>query len=228
MCSDLVKVIYEDNHLLVVEKPVDVLVQQDRTGDADLLSILKNYLKEKYQKKGNVYLGLVHRLDRTVGGVMVFGKTSKASSRLSDQVRRRVLKKTYYAILDGLPKKQKGTLVDYLYKNKNTNTVKVVGKDHKQSKEAVLHYEVIDTYDNRFALVEVNLVTGRPHQIRVQFQNIDCPLYGDKKYGLYRKSKKRKIALWSKGIELEHPTRKTIKRFDQTPPPEANPWNLFA
>ena len=139
-----VNVIYEDNHIIVVEKPVNIPSQGDKTGDIDMLTIIKNYLKEKYNKPGNVYIGLVHRLDRPVGGIMVFAKTSKAASRLSDQVRTKTFKKTYRAVIHGDMNKKEDTLKDYLYKNKKTNMVSVVNKDHKEAKNAELSYKTLD------------------------------------------------------------------------------------
>ena len=178
----MIKVIFEDNHLLVVEKPVNILSQGDDTNDKDMVNLLKQYVKEKYNKPGNVYIGLVHRLDRPVGGIMVFAKTSKAASRLSDQVRTKTFKKTYRAVIHGDMNKKEDTLKDYLYKNKKTNMVSVVNKDHKEAKNAELSYKTLDRKDG-FSLVEIDLKTGRPHQIRVQFASRRHPLFGDQRYG---------------------------------------------
>ena len=181
--SDL-KVIYEDNHIIVVEKPVNVPSQQDKTNDVDMLTIIKQYLKEKYNKPGNVYLGLIHRLDRPVGGVMVFAKTSKEAARLSEQVRNKEFKKKYLAIVDGKMENGSGVLEDYLLKNERTNTSKVVEEGTKNAKYAKLEYEVIAyNEETDLSLVKVTLHTGRHHQIRLQFANISHPLYGDVKYG---------------------------------------------
>lgn len=169
--SDL-KVIYEDNHIIVVEKPVNVPSQQDKTNDIDMLTIIKQYLKEKYNKPGNVYLGLIHRLDRPVGGVMVFAKTSKAAARLSEQVRNKEFKKKYLAIVDGKMENGSGVLEDYLLKNERTNTSKVVEEGTKNAKYAKLEYEVIAYKEETdLSLVKVTLHTGRHHQIRLQFAN---------------------------------------------------------
>lgn len=169
--SDL-KVIYEDNHIIVVEKPVNVPSQQDKTNDIDMLTIIKQYLKEKYNKLGNVYLGLIHRLDRPVGGVMVFAKTSKAAARLSEQVRNKEFKKKYLAIVDGKMENGSGVLEDYLLKNERTNTSKVVEEGTKNAKYANLEYEVIAyNEETDLSLVKVTLHTGRHHQIRLQFAN---------------------------------------------------------
>lgn len=169
----MIHVLYEDNHVLVVEKPVNIPVQEDSSHDLDLLTMCKQYIKETYNKPGNVYLGLVHRLDRPVGGVMIFAKTSKAASRLSDQVRTHTFKKEYLALLDGTPKKKQGTLVDYLKKDTKNNRVTVTNE--KEGKKSILHYDVLETKQNR-TLVHITLETGRSHQIRVQFSSRNLPL----------------------------------------------------
>lgn len=220
-----IPIIYEDNHLLVVEKPVNIPVQEDRSQDKDLLSLLKQDIKIRYQKPGNVYLGLVHRLDRPVGGVMVFAKTSKAASRLSDMVRRRVFEKNYLAIVRGRPAKAEGRLTDYLVKNRQKNIVYVTQSNHKEAKKAVLDYRVIGT-KNDLSLVQIQLHTGRSHQIRVQFANIGCPLYGDQKYGQHVNQPGEQIALWSSEIKFQHPTKKDTRQFTSTPP-NVYPWHLW-
>lgn len=220
-----IPIIYEDNHLLVVEKPVNIPVQEDRSQDKDLLSLLKQDIKIRYQKPGNVYLGLVHRLDRPVGGVMVFAKTSKAASRLSDMVRRRVFEKNYLAIVRGRPVKAEGRLTDYLVKNRQKNIVYVTQSNHKEAKKAVLDYRVIGTKDD-LSLVQIQLHTGRSHQIRVQFANIGCPLYGDQKYGQHVNQPGEQIALWSSEIKFQHPTKKDMRQFTSTPP-NVYPWHLW-
>ncbi|WP_300278822.1 RluA family pseudouridine synthase [Peptacetobacter sp.] len=219
-----INVLYEDNHLLVVEKPVNILSQGDNTNDKDMVNLLKSYIKEKYNKPGNVYLGLVHRLDRPVGGAMVFAKTSKAASRLSEQVRNKTFKKTYRAVINGKIKKQEDTLKDYLYKNKKTNMVSVVTEKHKDSKYAELSYKALDFKDN-MSLVQIDLKTGRPHQIRVQFASRNNPLYGDQRYGKNSKVGQQ-IALWSYKIEIVHPITKEKMEFTCEPPKEY-PWNIF-
>ena len=221
----MVKVIYEDNHLLVVEKPVNILSQGDDTNDKDMVNLLKQYVKEKYNKPGNVYIGLVHRLDRPVGGAMVFAKTSKAASRLSEQVRNKTFKKTYRAVIHGTMNKESDTLKDYLYKNKKTNMVSVVNKNHKDAKNAELSYETLDNKNN-FSLVEIDLKTGRPHQIRVQFASRRHPLFGDQRYGQNVNKVGQQISLWSYKIEIEHPTTKEKMEFICEPPKEY-PWDLF-
>ncbi len=225
-----IKILYEDNHLLVVEKPVNMLTQGDATGDADLLSLLKQYIKEKYDKPGNVYLGLVHRLDRPVGGVMVFARTSKAASRLSDQVRKGTFGKVYLAVVRGKPP-QSGRLQHYLHKDGATNTVQCFDTPREGAKEAVLQYLLLESVDvpqdaGALSLVKVNLITGRSHQIRAQFAFEGFPLYGDQKYGKDVNRPGQQLALWSVGIKLVHPTLKEEIAFKSFPP-DCYPWNQF-
>lgn len=215
----MIKVIYEDNHLLVVEKPINIPVQADASGDENLLDMLKLYLKEKYKKLGNVYLGLVHRLDRPVGGVMVFAKTSKAASRLSDQVRNHNLKKEYHAVVIGNVN-GKGNFIDKLLKNERENKVSV----NPKGKEARLSYEKVSYKDN-LSLVRINLETGRSHQIRVQFSYHGYPLYGDQKYN--NKSKVgQQISLWATKLEFIHPITKETMSL-KSDYPNKYPWNIF-
>ena len=182
--------------------------QADNTHDIDMLTIIKKYLKEKYNKPGNVYLGLVHRLDRPVSGIMVFAKTSKAASRLSDQVRKKEIKKTYMAVVKGIIKKDEDTFVDYLLKLDNGNTI-VTTKD--KGKESVLTYKVLKrNYEKNETLVSIDLKTGRHHQIRVQFASRGYPLCGDQRYG---KSDKTQIALCAYKLEFIHPTTKQLMKF---------------
>ena len=216
-----INILYEDNHLLVVEKPINIPVCEDESKDLDLLTILKMYLKEKYQKKGNVYLGLVHRLDRPVGGVMVFAKTSKSASRLSEQVRNKELDKTYYAVVENTLK-NKATLTDYLIKDNKTNITKVTTKN--LGKEAILNYEIIKKIDN-LNLVKIDLVTGRSHQIRVQFSSRNNPLYGDQKYNKNAKVNTN-IALFAKKLSFYHPITKEKMTFE-IEPPKRYPFNIF-
>ncbi len=202
-----VPILYEDNHLLFVEKPVNIPVQEDRSKDQDLLNLLKEDLKIRYQKPGNVYLGMVHRLDRPVGGAMVFSKTSKAASRLSDAIRRQAVEKKYLAVVRGKPKKKYGLLKDYLVKDKRENKVYTAHPENKNAKEAKLEYEVIGSKEN-LSLLSIKLHTGRPHQIRVQLSSRDLPLYGDQKYGEKVNQTGEQIALWSETLVIEHPTKK--------------------
>lgn len=221
-----IPVIFEDNHLLIVKKPPKILVQADKTGDADMLTLLKQYLKDKYQKPGNVFLGLVHRLDRPVGGIMVFAKTSKAAGRLSDLIRRRNLKKTYLAVIKGAPEGKFAALKDYLQKNESTNIVKVVPQNTPEAMYAELEYEVLQRH-NGLALIKVDLITGRPHQIRVQLSHQGYPIYGDVKYGgTTGEEAKTDIALWSYSLTFEHPVKKEEVSFKALPDPNY-PWSLF-
>ena len=218
-----INILYEDNHLLVVEKPNNIPVQEDDSKDADLLSLLKDYLKEKYNKPGNVYLGLVHRLDRPVGGVMVFAKTSKAASRLSEEVRTNRMKKVYHAVVENTFKEKEGVLKDYLLKDKKTNTTRVVSKDTPDAKDAELSYKVLAQKEN-LALVEVTLKTGRSHQIRVQFSSRSHPLWGDQRYNRNARAGQQ-IALWAYQLTLIHPITKEEMTF--TSSPQNHPFDLF-
>lgn len=220
-----INVIYEDNHLLVVEKPVNILSQGDNTGDPDMLTLLKQYIKEKYDKPGEVYLGLVHRLDRPVGGVMVFARTSKAAARLSEQIRKREFRKTYNAVVHGIPSRKSGTLRDFLLKDPASNTVSIVPEGTEGAKEAVLDYELLDSSEG-FSLLQINLHTGRPHQIRVQLAALGTPLYGDQKYGRQLNKAGQQLALWAVEICCTHPTQKNEMCF-KCPPPRIHPWDLF-
>ncbi len=210
------KVIYEDNHIIVVEKKPNIPSQSDKTGDIDMLTIVKDYIKEKYNKPGNVYLGLVHRLDRPVGGIMIFAKTSKAASRLSNQVREKIFKKEYLAVVDGKFEQKKGSLTDYLYKDERNNISKVVKKEKKNAKLANLDYEVLK-YNNvkNLSLVKINLHTGRHHQIRVQLANFNHSIFGDQKYGTRGQGKQ--IALWAYKLTIIHPITKEEMEFTDFP-----------
>ena len=213
------KVIYEDNHLLVVEKPQNVLVQADNTNDLDLLTSLKKYIKEKYNKPGEVYLGLVHRLDRPVGGVMVFARTSKAASRLSNMIRMHEFEKNYLAIVEGkVP--DEGVFEDYLLKLENENKT-IVDKNGKYSK---LSYKLL-SYKDGLSLVKIKLDTGRSHQIRVQFSSRGYALWGDQKYNSKAKVGEQ-IALWSYELKFKHPVREELMNF-KCGPPIKYPWTLF-
>ena len=203
------KIFYEDNHIIVVEKKANILSQADSTKDIDMLTIIKKYIKEKYNKPGNVYLGLVHRLDRPVGGIMVFAKTSKAASRLSEEVRNHTLKKTYLAVVHGILEKSDGVFSDYLKKIGNGNTIVTTKNDGKYSE---LHYKVLSyNKKDKQTLVEINLITGRHHQIRVQFASRGYPLCGDQRYG---KEDKTQIALYAYKLEFIHPVTKENMIFE--------------
>ena len=223
--NEKLKVIYEDNHILVVEKPPNVPSQSDKTNDIDMLTICKKYIKEKYNKPGNVYLGLIHRLDRPVGGIMIFAKTSKSASRLSNQVREKIFKKKYLAVVDGKPESKTGILEDYLYKDERNNISKVVNKDKKNAKYAKLEYELI-VYDEvkNLSLLSINLYTGRHHQIRVQLSNFGHSIFGDQKYGTRGKGKQ--IALWAYELEIEHPITKEKMTFKDLPENKGT-WSIL-
>ena len=195
----MIKVLYEDNHLIAVLKPINVPTQKDSSHDIDMVSLVKDYLKKKYNKPGNVYLGLLHRLDRPVSGVLLFAKTSKAAERMTKEIKNHNVRKTYYAVVEGKVDK-KGTFIDKLLKDEKTNFVRVSDK----GKEAKLEYELI-CYKNNYSLVKINLITGRSHQIRVQFSSRGYPLYGDQRYN---KKDKNQIALFSSSIEFTHPVTK--------------------
>jgi 23S rRNA pseudouridine1911/1915/1917 synthase len=214
-------ILYEDNHLLVIEKPINVPTQADASGDADVLSLAKAYLKSAHQKPGNVYCGLVHRLDRPVGGVMVLAKTSKAARRLSDQVRTHVFEKEYHAVLAG-PAPVELSLMDYLIKDPSTNTTRIgTPEDGKRSE---LSFEVLQ-HAPPLSLVRIALKSGRSHQIRVQFAARHAPLWGDQRYNPQAKPKQQ-LALWASELRFLHPTTHAPLTFS-VPLPAWAPWNLF-
>lgn len=207
-------VIYEDNHIIVVEKPANIPSQQDKTEDEDMLSIVKKYLKNKYDKKGNVYLGLVHRLDRPTGGIMVFAKTSKAASRLSEEIRQGRFIKKYRAIVKGRLD-EKGVMEDYLVKVQKLNKSFVTTKEQKNAKLAILKYETIKYNEKKDrSLVDIELITGRHHQIRVQFSSRNHPLISDAKY--YKPSKES-LRLYSYYLKFKHPVKDEIMEFQYIP-----------
>src|SRR5690625_111055 len=220
-----IPILHEDNHLLIVEKPVNMPVQEDRSKDPDLLTLLKKDLKVRYQKPGNVYLALVHRLDRPVGGAIVFAKTSKAASRLSDMIRRRVIDRTYLTVVHGTPKKANDKLEHYLWKDGRQNKVFVKSANHPKAKKAILTYEVLDSKEG-FSLLSVRLETGRPHQIRVQLATIGHPIFGDQKYGEHINQPGQQIALWANSLSFEHPVRREPLSVESNPPKEF-PWDLW-
>ena len=203
------KIIYEDNHLLVVEKPINVPMQEDKSKDLDLLNMAKQYIKEKYHKPGDVYLGLIHRLDRPVGGLCVFARTSKAAARLSKQISDHIFKKEYLAVVYDNNLLDKGHFEDYLLKDNKTNMVKVDPK----GKLAILDYEILKRKNN-LALVKIYLKTGRSHQIRVQFSSRNHPLWGDQRYNKDSKVGEQ-LALYSYAISFLHPITKEELRFER-------------
>ena len=218
-----IPVLYEDNHLLAVVKPPNLPVQADSSGDDDLLSILKRYIGNKYQKPGNVYLGLVHRLDRPVGGVMVFARTSKAAARLSAAFAAHAQDKRYLAVLQGELSEER-SLADWLKKDGATGMVRVVREGEAGAKPARLDTRPLARRDG-LTLAEVTLYTGRAHQIRVQHAHAGLPLWGDARYGGGRPG--QQIALWAASLALEHPTRHEGLRF-AAPPPDAGAWRMFS
>ena len=213
-----IKILYEDNHIIVVEKKVNMLVQADSTHDLDLLTLTKNYIKEKYQKPGNVYLGLVHRLDRPVGGIIVFAKTSKAAARLSTSIKNHEFKKTYLAIIDG-KLEHDGVLKDKILNKDNKVTIDDLGKESK------LEYRVLDIKEDK-TLVSINLITGRKHQIRIQFASRGFPLWGDLRYNKNAKVGNQ-LALWATRLEFKHPTKDETMIFKSLPNTQKYPWSLF-
>ena len=219
-------VVYEDNHIIVVVKPQNVPTQEDESKDKDLLTMVKEYIKVKENKPGNVYIGLVHRLDRPTGGIMVFAKTSKSASRLTQEMHTGDFKKRYLAVVVGKPREKRAKLVNYLLKNARTNTVQVVPELTTNAKRAELDYVVLDD-NEKVSLVEVNLATGRSHQIRVQLKNIGCPIYGDVKYGGDKLAKGHNLALWAYELKFVHPTTKENMTFKCYPPEDITPWNVF-
>ena len=204
-----INILYEDNHIIVVIKENNIPVQKDSSNDIDLITLIKKYIKEKYNKPGNVYLGLVHRLDRPVGGVMVFAKTSKAASRLSKLIRDKNIEKKYVALVHNKTKEHE-KFIDYLYKDEKTNTSYV----SKKGKESILEYKLIK-YINNMSLIDINLLTGRHHQIRVQMSYHGHPIYGDMKYGI--DNEKIQIHLWCYHLKFKHPTKDQIMEFNYYP-----------
>lgn len=225
---DDVAILHEDNSVFVVVKPQNIPSQADSSGDLDLLTLLKQYIKDKYNKPGNVYLGLVHRLDRPTGGVMVFAKNSKSAERLSKQIVDGEMTKQYLTTVLGAPKTKKDTLVNYLKKNALTNTVYVATFGDHNAKRAELSYELLETHADALSLVKVQLGTGRSHQIRVQFSAIGCPVYGDVRYGgdALGKGKGHNLALWAYRLEFDHPVSHEHMVFVAYPP-QTEPWTYF-
>lgn len=218
-------VVYEDNHLIIVNKTASEIVQGDKTGDTPLSETVKQYIKEKYAKPGNVFLGVVHRLDRPVSGLVVFAKTSKSLARLNEMFRNSEVKKTYWAIVKQRPPQDEGELVNYLVRNEKQNKSYAYDKEVKNSKKAVLHYRLIGHSQNYF-LLEVDLKTGRHHQIRCQLAKMGCPIKGDLKYGFARSNPDGSICLHAHRVKFVHPVSKEL--IDVTAPlPPGNLWNGF-
>lgn len=220
-----ISIIYEDNHLLVACKPANMPTQSDRSGDPDLHSLLKKYIKEKYHKPGNVFLGIVHRLDRPTSGLIVFAKTSKAAGRLADQMRGKKMQKEYLAVVHGYVS-DNGLLEHHLAKNREKNIVSIVSENDKKAKKAALTFNTLECKHN-LSLVNIHLITGRSHQIRVQFANVGNPVWGDYKYGIASQSMEGNLALHAHLLRFTHPTREKILTFINYPP-ILPPWDAFS
>lgn len=218
------EILYEDNHVIVVLKPQNVPSQADSSGDKDMLTMVKEYIKEKYNKPGNVYVGLVHRLDRPTGGVMVFAKTSKSASRLTEQFKNKEAEKTYFAVVTNPLKIKQTKLVNYLLKDEKNNIVKVVPMSTEGAKRAELDYTCLEEKDG-LSLLKVKLQTGRGHQIRVQLATIGNPIYGDQKYG--KDMPKANLNLFAVELKFKHPTTGDTMVFRAYPPEELKAWNKF-
>lgn len=218
----MINVVYEDNHVIVAVKPPNMLSQADKTKDADLLTLVKEYIKVKYNKPGNVYVGLVHRLDRPVGGLMVFARTSKAAARLSAQMREHEMGREYLCVTEGQVK-DKFTLINYLIQNERMNRVMVCDADERGAQEAILHGHCL-ARKNGTSLCSLRLETGRKHQIRVQMKEMGAPLWGDHRYG--HGIPGQQIALWGYKLTFEHPTTKNIMTFQHLPC--GSVWNQYA
>jgi 23S rRNA pseudouridine1911/1915/1917 synthase len=224
--KDNLQVLHEDNHIIVINKRVGDIVQGDKTGDEPLSDVVKAYLKEKYNKPGDVFLGVVHRLDRPTTGIVVFAKTSKALSRLNETFKNRETQKTYWAVVKNQPPKETDTLVHFLKRNPKNNTSKAHSKEVPDSKKASLTYKIIKKLDNYFAL-EIDLHTGRHHQIRAQLQAIGCPIKGDLKYGFDRSNPDGGIHLHARKLVLKHPVTKESLSFT-APTPNDVIWNTLS
>ncbi len=224
--ENMVDILYEDNQIIVALKPQNMPSQTDASGDNDLLSEIKSYVKEKYNKEGEAYIGLVHRLDRPTGGIMVFARTSKAAARLSAQIRENKMNKTYYAVCVGIPQQRSDTLVNYLKKDEKQNLVRIVTQSESGAKRAELSYRTLETEGDE-SLLEVKIVTGRSHQIRVQLAGIGNPLVGDNKYGRNKFKPSNNLGLWAGRLEFIHPVTKEKMVFACPPDKTKAPWNKF-
>ena len=218
-------VLYEDNHIIIVNKTVSEIVQGDKTGDKPLSEIVKEYLKEKYNKPGNVFCGVTHRLDRPTSGIVVFAKTSKALSRLNDMFKNKEIDKTYWAIVKNKPKQTEGTLKHYLVRNEKQNKSYAYDVEKPNSKQAILHYKLI-AHSDKYNLLEIDLETGRHHQIRCQLAKIGCPIKGDLKYGAERSNPDGGIRLHARKISFIHPVSKE-KIEVVAPTPDDNLWKAM-
>lgn len=218
-------VLYEDNHIIIVNKSVSEIVQGDKTGDKPLSEIVKDYIKEKYNKPGNVYIGVTHRLDRPTSGIVVFARTSKALPRLNEMFKNKEVSKTYWAVVKNRPKQDEGTLKHYLVRNEKQNKSYAYDVEKPNSKLAILHYKLI-AHSDKYNLLEVDLETGRHHQIRCQLSKIGCPIKGDLKYGAERSNPDGGINLHARKISFIHPVSKE-KIEVVAPVPDDNLWKAF-
>ncbi|MBS1952323.1 MAG: RNA pseudouridylate synthase, group 1 [Cytophagales bacterium] len=222
----MLTVLYEDNHLLAINKQAGELVQGDETGDVPLVERCKHYLKKKYHKPGDVFLGVVHRLDRPVSGVVIFARTTKALERMNTLFRERETKKTYWAIVRHKPAKECGTLIHWIIKNEKTNKVTAYTKENKEGQRSELSYQLLKEKDG-FFLLEINPVTGRPHQIRVQLASLGCPIVGDLKYGYPQPNQDKSICLHARQLQFVHPVKKE-KILIEALLPTNEYWKLFS
>ncbi len=218
-------ILYEDNHIIIINKRSSDIVQGDKTGDVPLSDIVKKYVKEKYNKPGDVYLGVVHRLDRPVSGAVIFARTSKALSRLNEMIRDRKIQKTYWAVTSRIPYPEEGHLIHYLKKNQKKNTSYAYKEEGEGRLKAELMYKYMLSSDN-FHLLEIELLTGRHHQIRVQLAEIDCVIKGDLKYGAQRSNKNASIHLHARSVSFIHPIKKE-KMEVIAPVPDDALWKYF-
>ncbi|EGC86578.1 pseudouridine synthase, RluA family [Prevotella denticola CRIS 18C-A] len=219
------QVLYEDNHIIIVYKEAGEIVQGDKSGDEPLSETVRRWIKEKYQKPGNVFLGIVHRLDRPVSGLVIFAKTSKALARLNNMFRNGEVHKTYWAIVTRPPFEPEATLTDWLVRNERQNKSYAYNHQVPTSKKSILHYKIINRSD-RYTLLEINLMTGRHHQIRCQLSNMDCPIKGDLKYGAPRSNPDGSISLLSHRVEFVHPVSKENIRIE-SPLPDDTLWHAI-
>lgn len=219
-------VLFEDNHVLVVNKPAGLLVHGDETGDTTLADLAKAYIKQKYNKPGNVFIGVVHRLDRPVSGIVLLAKTSKALARLNELFRSKKTQKTYWAVVQNKPSQEQGTLVHWLVKDSSKNVTKAYAKLQNGGLRSELNYKLIAAEKGRY-LLQVNPITGRPHQIRVQLASMRCTILGDLKYGAAHPLPDKSIALHARQLQFEHPTLKTTVTVS-APPPQHAVWQPFS
>ena len=220
------EILYEDNHLVAVNKKPGEIVQGDKTGDTPLSDIIKEYIRVKYKKPGDAFLGTIHRIDRPVSGVVLFARTSKALERMNEQFRERMIKKTYWAVVKNIPAQPSGHLIQYLVKDEAKNKSRAYDEPRKGALRCELEYQVLSTSD-RYALLEINPLTGRHHQIRVQLAHMKCPIKGDLKYGSERSNPDGSIHLHARKLQFDHPVTQA-KIMITAPPPDETLWNYFS